>query len=165
MEPLLATIILFAGNFAPRGWLFCHGQILSVRENTALFSLIGNTYGGDGVTTFALPDLRGRVPVGAGQGPGLTNRTPGQAFGAEQVTLLNAQLPLHTHGIPVELPPEITTALPPPNTILGYNRVPGAMVGTVQSAPAGGGMPVGTVPPSLGLNYIIAAEGIYPSRS
>lgn len=165
MESYLATIILFAGNFAPRGWFFCHGQLLSIRENAALFSLLGTTYGGDGMTTFALPDLRGRVPVGAGTGPGLTARTPGQAFGTETVTLLPSQLPAHAHGIPVELPPEGTSATPPVNAVVGYTSTPAAMRGVVQSAVVGNNQPVPITPPSLGLNYIICAEGIYPSRS
>lgn len=164
MESYLATIILFAGNFAPRGWFFCDGRLLSIREHTALFSLLGTTYGGNGVTTFALPDLRGRVPVGAGEGLGLTPRTPGQAFGAESVTLLSINLPAHTHGIPVELPPDGTSATPPANAVVGYTSAPAAQRGMVQSEPAGNSIPVSISPPSLGLNYIICAEGIYPSR-
>ena len=164
MESYIATIRLFAGNFAPRGWFFCHGQVLQIAQYSALFSLLGTTYGGDGMTTFALPDLRGRVPVGAGMGPGLTARTPGQAFGAETVTLLSSQLPAHAHGIPVQLPPEGTTAAPPPDTIVGYAGVPGATMGVVQSTPVGSGQPVPITPPSLGLNYIICVDGIFPSR-
>lgn len=165
MDPIIATIILFAGNFAPRGWEFCNGQLLQISRNTALFSLIGTAFGGDGMTTFALPDLRGRVPVHAGTGPGLSPRTLGQSFGAEQVTLLASQIPAHVHEIPVELPPDGVTTAPPPNAILGYNRAAGATAATFQSAPSGGGTPVPTVQPSLALNYIIATEGVYPSRS
>src|SRR6478672_10112699 len=96
-EPFLAEIIMFAGNFAPRGWAFCQGQILSIAQNTALFSLLGTTYGGNGQTTFALPDLRGRVPVGTGQGPGLSNYDLGQVSGSESVTLTVSQMPAHNH--------------------------------------------------------------------
>jgi microcystin-dependent protein len=99
MDEFMGVIKLFAGNFAPKGWMFCNGQILSINSNQALFSLIGTTYGGDGTTTFALPDLRSRVPIGAGQGPGLSNYPQGQKGGAEQVTLLEAQMPAHSHPV------------------------------------------------------------------
>ena len=93
MDPILGTITLFGGNFEPKGWAFCNGQHLSIAQNSALFSLLGTMYGGDGVTTFGLPDLRGRVPVHAGQGTGLTARSPGERFGDERVTLEPAQVP------------------------------------------------------------------------
>src|SRR4051812_19628298 len=96
-EPFLAEIMIFAGNFAPRGWAFCNGQILSIAQNTALFSLLGTTYGGNGQTTFALPDLRGRVPIGVGQGPGLSSISLGEVGGTENVTLLTTQMPMHDH--------------------------------------------------------------------
>ena len=99
VEPYIAEIVLFGGNFAPRGWAFCDGSLLSIAQNTALFSLLGTTYGGNGQTTFALPDLRGRVAIHAGQGPGLTPRDLGESFGTEQVTLTVAQLPAHSHSV------------------------------------------------------------------
>src|SRR5215211_5950019 len=99
MEGYIAEIRLFAGNFAPRGWAFCYGQILSIAQNTALFSLLGTTYGGNGQTTFALPDFRSRVPVGAGTGPGLANISLGEVSGHETVTLLLNQMPVHTHPV------------------------------------------------------------------
>jgi microcystin-dependent protein len=99
-EPFLGSIVLFAGNFPPRGWAFCNGQILSISQNTALFSILGTTYGGNGVTTFALPDLRGRAPIHFGQGPGLTNYVLGENGGVEDVTLVETQLPAHTHAQP-----------------------------------------------------------------
>src|SRR5690349_7266038 len=99
MEGTIAEIRMFAGNFAPRNWAFCSGQLMSIASNTALFSLLGTTYGGNGVTTFALPDLRGRQPVGTGQGPGLTNRILGEISGTETATLLITQLPAHTHTV------------------------------------------------------------------
>ncbi|MFD0860886.1 tail fiber protein [Sungkyunkwania multivorans] len=97
-NPFYAEIILFAGNFAPQGWAFCHGQLLPISSNTALFSILGTQYGGDGITTFALPDLRGRVPVGVGNGPGLSNVNEGQQFGAETHVLTTSQMPSHNHG-------------------------------------------------------------------
>src|SRR3954471_16965067 len=93
MDPLLGSIILFAGNFAPRGWALCQGQILSIAQNTALFSILGTTYGGNGQTTFALPDFRGRCPVGQGQGPGLSSYSLGQQAGTESVTLVSNNIP------------------------------------------------------------------------
>ena len=97
-EPFLGQITLFAGNFAPRGWAFCEGQQLSIAQNSALFSILGTTYGGNGQTTFALPDLRGRAPVQQGQGPGLSRYSLGQQSGSEHVTLTAGQMPPHTHG-------------------------------------------------------------------
>src|SRR5690554_6808450 len=104
MESFIASIIMFGGNFAPRGWAFCHGQLLPIHQHSALFSLLGTTYGGDGITTFALPDFRGRVPVGFGQGPGLPNINLGQTGGSETVTLTQNQMPQHTHPIQSTLP-------------------------------------------------------------
>src|SRR5215211_5023310 len=98
-EPFIGQIMLVPYNFAPRGWAFCQGQIMSIAQNTALFSLLGTTYGGNGQTTFALPDLQGRFPNGAGQGPGLSSYTLGQVAGAESVTLTQQQMPLHTHQL------------------------------------------------------------------
>lgn len=97
MDQFIGTVMIWAPNRAPRGWAFCAGQLLAVSANTALFSLVGTTYGGNGQTTFGLPDLRGRVPVGAGQGPGLTNRQLGESGGVESETLLTTQMPMHTH--------------------------------------------------------------------
>src|SRR5437899_12703586 len=99
MTPFIGEIVMFAGNFAPRGWAFCNGQILSIAQNTALFSILGTTYGGNGQTTFALPDLRGRVPMHPGQGPGLTNHTLGEVAGSETTTLLSSNMPQHTHAL------------------------------------------------------------------
>ena len=100
-EPFIAEIRIFAGNFAPRGWAFCDGQLLPISQNTALFALIGTTYGGDGRTTTALPNLQGRAPMHPGRGPGLTSRRLGQNGGSETITLTEAQLPNHTHGVEV----------------------------------------------------------------
>src|SRR3954467_10025114 len=96
-EPFIGEVRMFGGNFAPRGWAFCNGQLLSISQNTALFSLLGTTYGGNGQTTFALPNLQGRVPMHVGQGPGLTNRTQGEVAGTETHTLNANEMPVHTH--------------------------------------------------------------------
>lgn len=167
MDPILGTIILFAGNFAPRGWLFCDGSLLSIAQNTALFSLLGTTYGGNGQTTFALPDLRGRVPMQQGSGPGLTPRTLGEQVGAENVTLLSMNLPAHTHTLLVSS----NTANDdiPEGQALASGQfydpsAPSVPLHPATVTPAGGSQPVNNMQPSLALNYIIAAEGIYPSR-
>ena len=165
-EPFLGEIILFAGNFAPRGWAFCNGQILSIAQNTALFSILGTTYGGNGVTTFALPDLRGRVPVHPGQGPGLSQYDLGQVGGSETVTLSVNELPQHTHRQPA------TNAEQTTNRPNGALPARGGVYGAVSddsllgpTTPAGGNQPHNNIQPYLALNYIIALEGIFPSRN
>lgn len=175
MDPLLGTIILFAGNFAPRGWAFCHGQILPIAQNTALFSILGTTYGGDGRTTFALPDLRGRVPVGQGQGPGLSPIQLGERGGSSTVTLTQAQMPAHVHTATSTLPVSAANArvsspvgnvlAVTPDEIYGppSSATDSTAVSTTVDA-AGGSQPVSVMPPYLGMNYIIALQGIYPSR-
>lgn len=110
MEPLIGQLMLFAGNFAPRGWAFCNGQLMSIAQNTALFSILGTTYGGDGRTTFALPDLRGRVPIHSGTGPGLTPRNLGQRFGTQTNTMTHNQLAAHTHYVTAGAVPVLGTA-------------------------------------------------------
>ena len=174
-EPFLAEIVMFAGNFAPRGWAFCQGQILSIAQNTALFSLLGTTYGGNGQTTFALPDLRGRVPVGTGQGLGLPTINLGEVSGAATATLLTTNLPAHTHGVNAASTAP-SPALPSPSGNLLGPAARGAPPifapaggGSVQMqagmiAPTGGGQPFSIMQPYLGMNFIIAIEGIFPSR-
>lgn len=169
-QPFLAEIRIFTGNFAPRGWAFCQGQILSIAQNTALFSLLGTTYGGNGQTTFALPNLAGRVPVGTGTGPGLSTKTLGEAAGAETVTLLATQMPAHTHqlrgssGAPTTNSP--SNALLPTATSRVYNTG-SADTGMNAAAVAiqGGSQPHENMQPYLAVNYIIATQGIYPSRN
>jgi microcystin-dependent protein len=187
-EPFIGMIILFPYNFAPRGWAFCNGQIMSIAQNTALFSLLGTTYGGNGQTTFALPDLRGRVAVSSGQGPGLSSYTLGQVSGTENVTLLTTNMPAHTHPIdisslsvnvkdapgntrsPVGALPAVeaagVTATYSNNALApGGAMAAGALSGTATAGVAGGSQPFGIVQPFLTLNYCIALEGIYPSRN
>ncbi len=164
MEPFLGTIILFAGNFAPRGWALCDGQLLQISQNSALFVILGTTYGGDGIRTFALPDLRGRVPVHAGQGPMLVPRSRGERFGAESVTLTVGQLPAHSHPNTYELPSAAEVMNPMPEVAIAYNRDAMRAMATIQSGSTGMGLPVEVAQPSLVMNYIIALEGIFPSR-
>jgi microcystin-dependent protein len=181
-EPFIAEIRLFAGNFAPRGWAFCNGQILSIAQNTALFSLLGTTYGGNGQTTFALPDLRGRVPISPGQGPGLPSYTLGQQGGAPSHTLITTEMPAHTHATQVSIKafedsfggagdsPSPTNHYwssvasgAPYNSTSNTTMNPGAVQATL--GVAGGSQPHNNMQPYTAINYIIALEGIYPSRN
>jgi microcystin-dependent protein len=175
-EPFLAEIIMFAGNFAPRGWAFCQGQILSIAQNTALFSLLGTTYGGNGQTTFALPDLRGRVPVGTGQGPGLPSINLGEVSGEPTHTLIITEMPAHNHQAQAQGnsntgdnpgPAGNTWAVSDARANNYINAAPnGPMAAnTVTVGIAGGSQPHNNMQPYLGMNYIIAIAGIFPSRN
>ena len=168
MEPLLGMIQLFGYDWAPTGWARCDGQLLSISQNTALFSLLGTTYGGDGRTTFALPDLRGRAPVHDGQGPGLSSRNLGEVYGHETVTLTTGQLPAHTHGVQGSA---TAASKSPSGAVPAYNdqgsaygAPDGTAMATNMTQPTGSSQPVDTIPPVLAMNYCIAVEGIYPSR-
>lgn len=168
-EPFIAEIRIFAGNFAPRSWAFCDGQLLPVAQNTALFSLIGTTYGGDGRSTTALPNLQGRAPMHPGRGPGLTSRRLGQRGGVEQVTLSEAQMANHSHTLLAS--GEDGNSQNPAGNHYGAGtdmyRAPsnkGAM--DTQSLPnTGGSQPHNNLQPFLTMNFIIALQGLYPSRS
>jgi microcystin-dependent protein len=169
-EPFIAEIKIFAGNFAPRGWAFCNGQLLPIAQNTALFSLIGTTYGGDGRTTTGLPNLQGRAPMHPGRGPGLTPRSLGQRAGVTQVTLSPNQLANHNHSL--NAVSAATSASPSAGVRLGNATIYNGAVGTpdVDMAneavePTGGGQPHENRQPLLGLNFLIALTGIYPPRS
>lgn len=185
MEPFIGQIMLFAGTFAPRGWAFCDGQLLPIAQNATLFSIIGTTYGGDGRTTFALPDLRGRAPIGPRHGPGLSDYRLGQAVGRESLTLTTNELPAHTHPTQLSLsfaPPAHTGAgdsdHPSPTAtpaatggVLAYSNSPadttlagGAVSGQVTVGNTGGNQPVDIRPPRLAVNYCIALVGLFPSR-
>lgn len=180
-QPYLAQVSIFAGNFAPRGWAFCQGQLMSISENSALFALIGTTYGGDGQETFALPDLRGRVAIHAGNAPGMSTYVLGQMAGTENVTVLAAQLPAHTHPY-VSASGNPTANSGPGNVDDPHNAVPavpgltmyntattssvmGTTTCTANTPPAGQGLPIPIMSPYLVLNYIIALEGIFPSTN
>jgi microcystin-dependent protein len=173
-EPFIGQIILFAGNFAPRNWMFCQGQTLSISQNTALFSILGTTYGGDGINTFQLPDLRGRVPVNPGQGIGLSNYVLGQATGSEQVTLAMNQMPIHNHTVAVNpgagnisTPNGNFIAANPSRTVENFNTAStaNAFLNATSVQQAGGSQPHSNVQPVLALNYIIAIFGTFPARN
>lgn len=172
-NPFLGQIILFAGNYAPVGWAICDGSLQSIGNNEALFTVLGTTYGGDGQTTFALPDLRGRAPVhaGGGPGPGLSAYVNGQVGGSETVTLTAAQLPAHTHAVTISANNENATQSRPGGNILGsfamYDAPASAdtTLGGVTSTGTGGNAPHENRQPFLVCNYIIATEGIFPSQS
>ena len=169
-EPFVGQITMFAGNFAPRGWALCDGQILAIVQNQALFSLLGTTYGGDGRTTFALPDLRGRLPLHSGQGPGLVDRRLGAKSGSESVTLVSTQLPSHAH--PLQGTDSAATTPDPSGSV--FARSSGDAYGSEFSASnmngaavsnSGGGQAHTNLMPSLAINFIVALFGVFPSRS
>ena len=176
MDPFIGQIILFAGNFAPRGWAFCDGQELRIAEYDQLFAILGTTYGGDGRLTFRLPDLRGRVPMHAGHGAGLTPRELGQATGTEKVRLTAAQLPEHRHEFLVsDRAPDgaasdrasLGTANIYVNAENGTHRQkagPNTALNSKTIGLTGGSAPHDNMQPSLCLNYIIAIEGSLPQR-
>ena len=162
-QPFVGEIRMFAGNFAPAGWAFCNGAILPISENEVLFQLIGTTYGGDGESTFALPDLRGRVPVHAGNGYILAENG-----GVEAVTLTVNQIPAHSHQLVAST--DIPTLSSPANALTGQAagkpyRVPGATAQLSAStlAPVGGGQPHDNLQPYVAINYIISLFGVFPS--
>lgn len=171
MDPFVGEIRLFAGTFAPRGWLVCNGQLLPIRQYTALFSLLGTTYGGDGTTTFALPNLISRAAIHEGAGPGLTPRALGDQVGEAATTLQTTQLPNHTH-----VTAAISAAANSPDPTGRIWANPGGRSQKIYSdksdaplnaglvASAGGGQPHNNLQPYLELNYIMAIEGIFPQR-
>ena len=174
-EPFIAEIRIFAGNFAPRSWAFCNGQLLPISQNTALFSLIGTTYGGDGRTTTALPNMQGRAPMHPGNGPGLSSRRLGQSGGTETVTLGETQMPSHTHALSMssDATDEEGTSNPA-NALTGETDASDRIYGPPSSlspmdaqalASVGGSQAHNNMQPFLTLNYIIALQGLYPSRS
>lgn len=193
-EPYLAMICVFAFNFAPNGWQICNGTLLSIAQNTAVFALLGTTYGGNGQTTFGIPDLRGRAPIGMGQGLGLSQYDLGQFGGVESITLTAGQMPMHTHNMThtltaapkastqaatsnVPAATKVPAALPTIGagvntfTVNGYNTVsdvtlmPADVSGGIVAGVSGGSQPHSILQPYLTVNYCIAMQGIYPSRS
>ena len=170
-DPFIGEIRMFAGNFAPRGWALCNGQILSIAQNTALFTILGTTYGGNGQTTFALPDLRGRFPMHGGQGLGLTNRTLGEQGGDESRTLSVNEIPNHSHPAwgdsTVGLAGGPGGSLPARNAagIPHYGGSANVQLASGLIGATGGSQPHAIVPPYTVVNFIIALEGIYPSQN
>jgi microcystin-dependent protein len=213
-DPFIGEIRLVGFSFEPRGWAFCNGQLMSISQNSALFALLGTTFGGDGVTTFGLPDLRGRSPVGMGSGPGLSSITQGEESGSENTSLTVSQLPVHapvaqfvgqpsnaSASVSIDVGTDVSAPMVPPTqgstaylsamtaksgisnvainglytgtapgstkaNLGGINsQVTVTPVGTVTVNPVGGGLPVGLRNPYLGSNFVIALEGIFPSRN
>lgn len=174
-NPFLAEVRIFTGNFAPKGWALCNGQLMPISQNTALFSLLGTTYGGDGKSNFALPNLQGCAPMQAGQGPGLSLRDLGETAGEQTVTLLQTEMPAHSHSAQGSTGSTQTT--PVSNSWAsgaklggGNLYVPSTPASNVQMSPfgtsvAGGSQPHNNMPPFLGLTFIIALQGVFPARS
>jgi len=179
MEGTIATIMMFAGNFAPRNWAYCNGQLMAIAQNTALFSILGTTYGGDGRVTFGLPNLQGRVAVGAGQGPGLSYYDLGQTAGAESATMLSTQMPSHTHtagAVAIDLTTNAANstqangnilASPTADTYATAGTTPAINYGgfAATAAPVGGSQPFSIMQPFLGMNYVICLFGVFPVRN
>ena len=167
-DPFVAEVRMFPFNFAPKGWAFCNGQVLPISQNTALFSLLGTTYGGDGKSTFALPDLQGRASMHPGQGPGLTLRDLGESAGSDSVSLISSEIPAHGHTLQAFPSAEVAN---PTNTRGWGNapmyQAPGMSFGAMAPetiAPAGGSAPHNNMQPYLTLSFCIALQGVFPQR-
>jgi len=173
-DPFVAEIRIFGFNFSPKGWAFCDGQLLPISQNTALFSLLGTTYGGDGKSTFALPDLQGSAPMQPGQGQGLSQRFLGEMSGVETITLLTSEMPFHNHTIATHNLDAGGLQNPAPDVILAKSAQGSAYqsntsANLVMMAPqalsiAGGGLPHNNMQPYLTLNFCIAMQGVFPAR-
>lgn len=169
-DPFVAEIRIFPFNFAPRGWAFCDGQLLPLSQNTALFSLLGTTYGGNGMSNFALPDLQGRAPMHPGHGPGLSLRDLGESGGSRTVTLLESEIPSHAHSVRASLADGISRQpegeLPATGIGIGQYAAPSnlAMLAPESLAPVGGDQPHNNMQPYLTLSFCIALQGIFPPR-
>lgn len=171
MEPFIGQIQAFGFNYPPNGWQFCDGQIISIAQNTALFSLLGTVYGGNGQTTFALPDLRGRTMVHPGQGPGLTLISQGEIGGVESLTMLVSNLPPHNHGVSVSVNTAAGEESAPTGKIASKTNAfsedvaAGKFLGGVAEQTIGGSLPLQIRNPYLGVYCSIAMQGVYPSRN
>jgi microcystin-dependent protein len=170
-DPFLAEIRVFGFNFAPRGWARCDGQLLPIAQSTALFSLLGTTYGGNGQSNFALPNLGGQFAMGTGQGPGLTPRQLGEQAGSATVSLLSSEMPAHNHALmagasPMSTDPAGASLAPPAGGALAY-RIPGNQVAMAPDSigTVGSGQAHENMPPYLALNFCIAMQGIFPPRN
>ena len=172
MDPFVAEIRIFPFNFPPKGWAFCNGQLLPLSQNTALFSLLGTTYGGDGRSTFALPDMQGNAPMHPGQGPGLSLHDLGETGGSETVTLLQSEIPLHSHALRADVLDLADTNVASPTASLAlsaggtlYQAATNTTMGPNVIAPAGGSLPHNNMQPYLTLNFCIALQGVFPPRT
>lgn len=172
MDPFVAEIRIFPFNFPPKGWAFCGGQLMLIAQNTALFSLLGTTYGGDGKTTFALPDLEGRVPMHPGQGPGLSLHSLGEMSGSETVTLLTGEIPSHAHVLRGDALDPADTNVPSPSASLAgstggglYQSSANTQLAPQALVPAGGDLAHNNLQPYLTFNFCIALQGVFPPRS
>lgn len=180
MEGFIGQIMMFGGNFAIRSWALCNGQLLAISQNTALFSILGTTYGGDGRTTFGLPDMRGRSPMGEGNGPGLTDRRLGQKFGVEDVVLNTTQIPSHAHPATTTTQIAVSAAAGGESTVNGqhianhtsaFNEDPTAgatLAGATSSTTvgnAGGNLSHNNMQPNQVVTFLICIQGVFPSRS
>jgi microcystin-dependent protein len=172
-DPFVAEIRIFPFNFSPRGWAWCDGQLLPISQNTALFSLLGTTYGGDGKSNFALPDLQGRAPMHPGQGPGLSLHDLGEEGGEGSVTLLDSEMPIHNHGFRAETVDNaditnvsnVAAYAPTVGGSLYQNATDGSMLGFQALPIAGSSIPHNNMQPYLTLNFNIALQGVFPPRS
>ena len=173
-DQFLAEIRMFAGNFAPSGWALCNGQLMSISQNTALFSLLGTNFGGDGKSTFALPDLTGAAPMQQGDGPGLSSRVLGESGGEQNVTLLQTEMPAHVHAVnAVDGSGDVTTpdgalwasaTLGRVGTNMYSSAAPNQLMNAQSTGVTGGSQPHNNMPPYLCVNFIIALQGIFPQR-
>jgi len=173
MDPFVAEIRIYPFNFAPKGWAFCDGQLLPLSQNTALFSLLGTTYGGDGKSNFALPNMQGNAPMHPGQGPGLSLHDLGETGGSETVSLLESEIPSHSHSMGAQNVPLGTVQTPTGNVFSHpasgnlFNKANPAVVNMADQtlAPAGGDQPHNNMQPYLTLNFCIALQGVFPPRT
>jgi microcystin-dependent protein len=172
-DQFLAEVRIFPFFFAPTGWAFCDGQLMPISQNTALFALLGTTYGGDGKSTFALPDMQGNAPMQPGQGQGLSLRDLGEMSGVETITLLQSEIPVHTHGLMADNVDPADLNIPGPTRVLAISQnvfgyqTSNAGLGLMAFQalpPAGGGLPHNNMQPYLTLNFCIALQGVFPQR-
>lgn len=171
-DPFVAEIRIFPFNFAPRGWAWCDGQLLPISQNTALFSLLGTTYGGNGLSNFSLPDLQGSAPMHPGQGPGLSLHDLGESGGSETVTLLESEIPVHTHTLRADVIDVGDTNVPNPNASFAqsssgtlYQAAANTELSSNALAPSGGDQPHNNMQPYLTLYFNIALQGVFPPRT
>ena len=171
-DPFVAEIRIFPFSFAPKGWAWCDGQLMPLSQNTALFSLLGTTYGGDGRSNFALPDLQDRAPMHPGQGPGLSLHDLGETGGSETVTLLESEIPSHSHALRANVLDVADTNVPSPSASLAlssggtlYQSLPNVQLAAEALAPAGGDQPHNNLMPYLTLYFCIALQGVFPPRT